>query len=96
MSSRNLLLNVSERKSAGLISKILKKYTEDYSRFSTKEMKSKIAEEINKDVNLEVEYVDIVDDESLESVTEVKPGKTTVCIAVYDGKVRLIDNFAIK
>ncbi len=95
MSSRNRLLSVSERKSAGLISKILTKYGRKFSGYSVEELRNRIAEEINLDKNLEVEYIDIVDDESLQTVSEIIPGKTTICAAVYDGNVRLIDNIAI-
>lgn len=96
MSSRNQLLNDSERKSAALINKILKKYTKKYFNYSISEMKQKITDEINSDKNLKVEYVEIVDNESLQAVSEINPGKITVCVAVFDGKVRLIDNFEIK
>ncbi|NPA67096.1 MAG: pantoate--beta-alanine ligase [Chlorobi bacterium] len=96
MSSRNTLLTEEQRKSAALISKTLKKYTGNYKNYSTEELIKKITEEINEDPNLKVEYVDIVDDLSLETVSEIKPGKTTICVAVYDGNVRLIDNFPLK
>ncbi len=92
MSSRNELLDSVQRKSASLISKTLKKYTKIYESISKRELIDKITREINKDKNLKVEYVDIVDDETLRTVDKIKPGKTTVCVAVYCGKVRLIDN----
>jgi len=95
MSSRNQLLNVSERQSAALISQTLIKYGRKFSELSVEELRNKITEEINLDKNLEVEYIDIVDDENLQTVSEIIPGKTTICAAVYDGTVRLIDNIAI-
>ncbi len=96
MSSRNQLLNESQRKSAALISETLNKYVSKFSEYTVDELKNKITEEINQDENLEVEYIDIVDDNTLQTVSEILPGKTTVCAAVYDGKIRLIDNVAIK
>ncbi len=96
MSSRNELLDSVQRKSASLISKTLKKYTKIYQNLSKKELSDKIVREINKDKNLKVEYVDIVDEETLRTVDKIKPGKTTVCVAVYCGKVRLIDNMPFK
>ncbi len=96
MSSRNQLLNASERKSAVRISQTLKKYLAKYSDYPVSELIQKITDEINEDSNLKVEYIDFVDDENLLPVTEIIPGKTTVCAAVYDGKIRLIDNFPVK
>jgi len=96
MSSRNQLLNVSQRKSAALISQTLKKYVKNYAEYTVEELKKYITEEINQDTNLNVEYIEIVNDESLQSVSKISPGKTTICAAVYDGDIRLIDNLAIK
>ncbi len=96
MSSRNRLLKPLQRKSAALISETLKKYAANYSRYTVEELKNKITEEIDADKNLETEYVDIVDDETLQTVSKIIPGRTTICVAVYAGKVRLIDNFSIK
>jgi len=96
MSSRNQLLSFEEKKSAGLIFETLKKYIKKYSDYSAEDLKTKITEEINSDKNLKVEYVEIVNDKNLKSVSKILPGKTTICVAVYDGKIRLIDNMAIK
>ncbi|MCF6184247.1 MAG: pantoate--beta-alanine ligase [Bacteroidales bacterium] len=96
MSSRNQLLNESERKSAVRIYQTINKYVKQYSKYSVRELIEKITNEINQDSNLKVEYIDIVDDKNLQTVNEIVPGKTTFCAAVYDGKIRLIDNFAVK
>ncbi len=96
MSSRNQLLNESERKSAVRISQTLNKYVKQYSKYSVRELIEKITNEINQDSNLKVEYIDIVDDKNLQTADKIVPGKTTFCAAVYDGKIRLIDNFAVK
>jgi len=96
MSSRNQLLNDSERESAAVISKTLRKFVNEYTKYSVTEIKQKIIDEINSDKNLTVEYVDIVDNLSLQTVSEIKPRETMVCVAVFDGKIRLIDNFEIK
>ncbi|NOZ34304.1 MAG: pantoate--beta-alanine ligase [Chlorobi bacterium] len=96
MSSRNQLLNESERKSAVRISQTLNKYVKQYSKYSVQELIKKITDEINQDYNLKVEYIDIVDDEDLQNVNKIVPGKTTFCVAVYDGEIRLIDNLAVK
>ena len=95
MSSRNLLLSPSERKSAALINKILNKYKDKYTELSPQELIKLITEEIDKDSNLKTEYIDIVNDNTLQTVQKIIPGETTICAAVYDGKVRLIDNIAV-
>ncbi len=95
MSSRNMLLSEAERASASLIYRTLKKYTENYAKYSVDKLKEKIIKDINEDAHLEVEYVEIADNDSLVAVQEIIPGKATVCVAVYAGKVRLIDNFAL-
>ncbi len=96
MSSRNLLLSDEERISAARIYKTINKYKSKYSGLSVEELIKKITREIDEDKNLRTEYIDIVDDTTLRTVKEIIPGKTTICAAVYDGKVRLIDNVAIK
>jgi len=94
MSSRNQLLTTSHRKVASLIQKILNKYKNDYEKYSVKELMNKITEEINENEFLDVEYVDIVDNITLKTVNKIVEGETTACIAVFAGKVRLIDNIA--
>ncbi len=96
MSSRNLLLSSSERRSASLINKILNKYKNKYTEFNPKELIKLMTDEIDKDPNLKTEYIEIVDNKTLRTADKIIPGKTTICAAVYDGKVRLIDNVAIK
>ncbi|MFO7754398.1 MAG: pantoate--beta-alanine ligase [Bacteroidales bacterium] len=59
-------------------------------------LKEKVRAEINAVDGLNVEYFEIVDDDKLyplRSVNDIRSGKNyTGCIAVYAGKVRLIDN----
>ncbi|MFP4489726.1 MAG: pantoate--beta-alanine ligase [Bacteroidales bacterium] len=59
-------------------------------------LKEKVKQEINAVDGLNVEYFEIVDDDKLyplRSVNDIRRGKNyTGCIAVYAGKVRLIDN----
>jgi len=93
MSSRNLLLLDEQRKNANVIYKTLKKAKENYSGKSVEEIKKFVIEEINKNPFLEVEYFSIVDDVNLEEIKEMTEEKNKVgCIAVYCGKIRLIDN----
>ena len=94
MSSRNQLLTPKHRNAAPLIQKTLKKYKKEHSKYSVKDLISKITNKINENQYLNVEYVDIVDNLTLKTVTEIKSGETTACIAVFAGNVRLIDNIA--
>ena len=57
------------------------------------ELKKWIADEINNNTYLETEYVEIVDDTTLKVVENwSEEGTKVACVAVYAGKIRLIDN----
>ena len=93
MSSRNELLSVDERKNAAVISKILFEAKELIGQKSVQELISWVTNEINKNPFLDVEYFDIVDDEQLQPIINWDEENTKVgCVAVYCGKIRLIDN----
>lgn len=93
MSSRNELLSAEERKNAAQISETLFKAKELAAVKSVKELKNWIVETINKNKYLTVEYADIVDDIQLQSVKNWSENVVKVCcVAVFCGKVRLIDN----
>ncbi len=94
MSSRNKLLTPEHRKAAPLIQKVLKKYKTSYEDFTVKELMKLIEGEINKNKFLNVEYIDIVNNNNLKTVSEIVEGETTACIAVFAGNVRLIDNIS--
>ena len=78
----NLLSNVS-------ISSVLRQM--DLKK-SAKVVKDAITAEINKEPLARIDYVDVVDFDTITPVDEIK-GTTLVAIAVYIGKTRLIDNF---
>jgi pantoate--beta-alanine ligase len=93
MSSRNELLSAEERKNAAQISETLFKAKELAAGKSVNELKNWIVETINKNKYLTVEYADIVDDIQLQSVKNWDENVVKVCcVAVFCGKVRLIDN----
>ena len=93
MSSRNELLSMEERINAAVISKTLFKAKELNGQKSVHELAAWITENINKNPFLTVEYVEIVDDENLQPVENWNEKIAKVaCVAVYCGKVRLIDN----
>lgn len=93
MSSRNELLSAEERKNAAVISESLFQAYKLKEQKSVNELQNWIADNINKNPYLNVEYVEIVDDRRLQHVKswDEKGGKVC-CVAVFCGKVRLIDN----
>ncbi len=92
MSSRNTRLSAEQRNAATLISKTLFKYQKQKSNLSVKQIKESVVNEINENPILNVEYFEIVNDDNLMPINEIIFGKTTACIAVFAGQVRLIDN----
>ncbi len=93
MSSRNKLLTVEERNAASNIPKILFRAKELKHSIPIKILKHWIEDEINSVPLLKLEYFDIVNSETLLSISSFnKDEKNIACIAVYSGKIRLIDN----
>ena len=93
MSSRNELLTKEERENASLIYKTLKEAKKQYRRKSVKELADWIRQNINNNPFLTVEYVEIVNDKTLQPVeTWNEECAEIACVAVFCGKVRLIDN----
>lgn len=93
LSSRNTLLDEDHKKNAPHIYATLKKARSLASQLSVDELKQWIKDEINKNPLLETEYVEIVDDTSLKVIHEwSEKGTKVACVAVYAGKIRLIDN----
>lgn len=89
-SSRNFRLSEQEKKDAEIIYR-----TMEYARSLTGEKKpdevQRMALDFFNESSLEIEYLEIVDPETLDSISGWVPG-TRICIATMCGKVRLIDN----
>ncbi len=97
MSSRNANLTPAQRKSAPLIADTLFKSRNFAASNDIDATRAEVIEKINLDPNLEVEYFEIVDGLSLERVDNWAESDYIVgCIAVFAGKVRLIDNVVYK
>ncbi len=93
MSSRNQLLTKEHREGASIIYSVLKEAQLNYLKMSIKEIQKKVVGEINKSPLFEVEYFELINRNTLLSVKEKETGDSTIgCIAVWAGKVRLIDN----
>lgn len=92
-SSRNTLLDEVHKANAPHIYETLKKARTLTHEKSVQELKQWIADEINNNPYLETEYVEIVDDTTLKVIESWnEPGIKVACVAVYAGKIRLIDN----
>lgn len=96
-SSRNTYLNESERKAALCLSRSLKigKEMIENGETSAEAVRKAIIDEIEKEELAKIDYVEIVDLDTLEPVSETT-GSILTAIAVYIGKTRLIDNFIIQ
>jgi pantoate--beta-alanine ligase len=93
MSSRNQLLTPEHRRAAPLIYQTIKTVKEMSSTAEIPMIKKYVDSVINNHPLLKLEYFQIVDSFSLESLKTLhNKTKSTACIAVFAGKIRLIDN----
>ncbi|MCD4745107.1 MAG: pantoate--beta-alanine ligase [Bacteroidales bacterium] len=96
MSSRNARLSPKERKIAPIIYTTLKFAKINAGFIPINELKKIVAKRINKNKLLKLEYFEIVDAETLLPLkTWTESNKMIACIAVFLGKVRLIDNIIL-
>ena len=97
MSSRNTRLSSSEWEFATKISEILFKSRSFAGKIPVDELKKQVIESINQIPILRIEYFDIVDGNTLQSISEWTESDYVVgCIAVFCGEIRLIDNIKYK
>lgn len=95
MSSRNTYMNDEERKAALILSKSIKlgKELVDNGERSAAVVRKKMTALLESEPMADVEYVEVVDNLTMESIDDIK-GEILVAIAVrINNKVRLIDNF---
>ncbi|MFH1321743.1 MAG: pantoate--beta-alanine ligase [Bacteroidota bacterium] len=103
MSSRNKLLSVEERKNASIIYQTLLGVKEKVKTlspmgytFTINEIKAWVKQKINNNSFLRLEYIEIVDSKTLLPIEKGEEASEIVaCIAVFAGKVRLIDNIVL-
>lgn len=97
LSSRNTLLTPEQRKKAVLISQVLSKIPNFAPEKSVSEVREWVEKQFGKDAEFKLDYYDIVDGDTLQSVTNWNDSDYIVgCIAIYCGKIRLIDNIHYK
>lgn len=96
-SSRNTYLNENERQAALVLSRSLKvgKALIEAGETDASVIKGAITQEIEKEPLAKIDYVDVVDFDTVTPIDKIdtKNGSVLAAIAVYIGKTRLIDNF---
>jgi len=92
MSSRNMLMSNYEREQATIISESLRSGVKVYQGGFKIDRVIETMLSIFYRGSLELEYLEIIDNTTLQKVTEIN-NNCTVCVAAYCGSVRLIDNF---
>ena len=94
ISSRNLYLDAEEQQSAAVIHRALKQAKEIYKK--GERHAAKLAETVRATIETEprvrVDYVSVVDAETLEKLDRLDERPIMVAVAAYVGKTRLIDN----
>lgn len=99
MSSRNSLLMPGHRRAAGIIYKTLQASTAIVKEQGVKEAREFFIREVESVEGFSVQYFEVVDDIQLvpvENRTEIVAGKNYfICVAIYAGEIRLIDNIPI-
>ena len=96
MSSRNALLTIEEREKAIILPEALNNSKKHFQFHDPKTVKNLIIESFNKQDQVQLEYFEIVDEESLKPINhKSSDNKAVACIAAKIGKVRLIDNMIL-
>lgn len=91
MSSRNERLSAEQLKKAVEISKVLFESRNFVPKLSPNDLKNWVVEKINAVDGLEVEYFEIANSTTLQTI-EAWTKPSVGCIAVFCGEIRLIDN----
>lgn len=93
LSSRNARLSADQLAAAPVIYETLLQSKEWKKTMSVEAVKAKVIDTLNADSHFRVEYFDIVDGLTLQSLCDWSESDYIVgCIAVFCGEVRLIDN----
>lgn len=98
MSSRNLRLSERQRQLAANLYRLMKKIKSDVlAGIPISKALDLSTNELTKLEGIELEYLDVVDSNSMSKVTQIEEtANVSVCIAAHIGEVRLIDNLYLK
>ena len=96
-SSRNTYLNKEERKAALVLSRAIFHGREmvENGEQNAETVLSAMRDIIESEPLARIDYVEMVDADSIEPVTKVH-GRVLAAMAVFIGKTRLIDNFIVE
>ena len=96
-SSRNTYLNEKERQAALVLSRSLQvgKALVEAGETNAQAVRQAITQEIEKEPMARIDYVDVVDFDTITPVETIQ-GVVLTAIAVWIGKTRLIDNFIVE
>ena len=94
MSSRNRYLGPDERRAAALIPQALAAAHDcvQAGRRTAPEILAAATAVLQHAPGLKLQYLKLVDADSLQSLSEVRPSQSVLMLAVYAGTTRLIDN----
>ena len=97
MSSRNKFLSKEARQEAKILFQALNeaKIAVENGELDSNILKMQITKKINQSTLANIEYVEIINNNDLNSVTGINSG-TFAAVAVFYGKTRLIDNIILK
>lgn len=94
-SSRNKLLSKKEKNTASVLYKSLK-YCKEHKELGVEKLKKYVKEKIQDHKNIKLEYLEFVEINTLNRISKWGEENTNaICIAVYIGNVRLIDNIIL-
>jgi pantoate--beta-alanine ligase len=93
MSSRNMRLSAKQRNTAPVLYQTLQQARVWCLQMPIAEVKQAVEERLSAINELQLEYFEVVNSQTLEAVDQVHPQEQlSLCIAAYMGEVRLIDN----
>lgn len=94
MSSRNVYLSPSERKAALVLSQSLNQIGREVKKGKRNlpALKRHLKDLIRREPLARIDYVEVMDAETIQPLKKYRPHKTLFALAVFFGKTRLIDN----
>jgi pantoate--beta-alanine ligase len=97
ISSRNLYLNAEEQESASVIHRGLKNAKEVFKKGErhAARLEELVKTTIESEPRVRVDYVSVVDAETLEKLEKLDERPALIAVAAYVGKTRLIDNIIL-
>ena len=94
MSSRNSYLSSEQREDALLLNRSLLAGRDLQSRgiCNIDQIKEEVIATLRQGKSIMLDYVEVVDRETMEPMKEIKPNQTMIVLAAWIDKIRLIDN----